>query len=712
MPTIVMTKWPKPVDGSIRSKAMAFLEKLADNDTTPGLHVEPISNSPDSRVRTGRVDQFWRAVMFLLHVGDERYYVVHGVFPHDEAITIAGKVTLRVNPVNGLTQIVAIAPTTDSSPPAFLATPKSEVAPAPQPPVLSHRHRDDLVEILGLPDTIVDQALACDEDELQALIEANDGWIGNMLLDLLGDLSIETIVVSYAVAKPSGTESDTDVIESMKRAGAQTQFAFIEDQDELRRVIESGDFGAWRIFLHPQQRKYVDKSYSGPFRLSGGAGTGKSVVLVHRARRLGNQDPTKRVVLTTFTTNLADALRESLAQLDPKALQAAKLGEPGVRIAGVDAIASAVIQHAGSTVDVAVQQVLGESRGATNSRTAPGRWGVVIAASKSELPPSIANESFLVSEYVAVVLPNRLRSMDEYLKVRRPGRGVALDRAKRKRVWELVEAYRAQNRLDGTLDFAEAAAIAAAHLELTGPLADHVLVDEGQDLSPVQWQMLRALVAEGADDLFIAEDAHQRIYGQRVVVGRYGIRIVGRSQRLTLNYRTTAQNLRYALTILEGGDYVDSEDVPEETGYRSARSGPAPTVTKVESLAEELKIISAKIESWHKEGAEFGSIAVLVPDRYQRQRVVKSLTEDEIPAREIDRDRPVVDRVSVMTMHRAKGTEFSRVILAGQGIVSQTEKDRIDAMTEEERAEAGLRSRSLVYVAATRARDELIVTRR
>ena len=85
-------------------------------------------------------------------------------------------------------------------------------------------------------------------------------------------------------------------------------------------------------------------------------------------------------------------------------------------------------------------------------------------------------------------------------------------------------------------------------------MADHVLVDEGQDLGPAHWQLLRALVGEHADDLFIAEDSHQRIYGQRVVLSQFGIRIVGRSQRLTLNYRTTAQNLAYAITVLEGGN--------------------------------------------------------------------------------------------------------------------------------------------------------------
>src|SRR4029079_11980242 len=148
------------------------------------------------------------------------------------------------------------------------------------------------------------------------------------------------------------------------------------------------------------------------------------------------------------------------------------------------------------------------------------------------------------AEYAMVVLPQRITTRDEYFKVRRPGRGVSLNRERRSAVWDVIAAYRGSSSVNGSVDFGEAAALAAAMLEVRSVRpADHVLVDEGQDLNPTHWQFLRALVAEGTDDIFIAEDAHQRIYGQRVVVGRYGIKIVGRSRRLALNYRTTAENL-------------------------------------------------------------------------------------------------------------------------------------------------------------------------
>ena len=445
-----------------------------------------------------------------------------------------------------------------------------------------------------------------------ALAAQHEGWLGLMLLDLATGDSIESITERLEVARPSVQTGDSALLDSLKRPAAQTQFAFIDDQDELRRVIESGDLKAWRTFLHPEQRRYVDATFSGPFRLSGGAGTGKTVVLIHRARALARRAPTARIVLTTFTTNLADALREGVTELDPSLAPAAHLGGPACS-------RPVWIRWPRPWFGRPAPRWGRRSRRCSAGPEQPSTRGLRRRGGETwsrpprrRCPPSIATDTFLSAEYGLVVLPHRIRTAEEYLRVRRPGRGVALDRARRHQVWDLIQAYRVQSRLDGTLDYAEAAAVAAAHLETQGPLVDHVLVDEGQDLSPVHWQMLRALVAPGTDDLFLAEDSHQRIYGAPVVLGRYGIRIVGRSRRLTLNYRTTAQNLHYALGILEGGSYVDLEENAETTGYRSARTGPAPRVDTVESLTAELDTVSEIVRGWIEGGTPPDSIAVLV----------------------------------------------------------------------------------------------------
>ncbi|WP_420121758.1 3'-5' exonuclease [Nakamurella sp.] len=715
MPTLIMTALANKMDGSIKAKAMTFLQKLAADDTTSGLHIEKINGSADPKARTGRVDKFWRAVLFRIDTKGEPVYVVHGVWPHDDAIAEARRTVLRINPINGLPEFDNAEP----APPAPAPLTRAPEQSTPSEPFLVGLgvSRDDLVERLGLPPAVADEAMAAaDEDAVLAVAERHEGWVGLLLVDVAAGDPIDEIAQRLDLEKPteSGDENQ-DLIESFNQPAARAQFTFIEDQEELRRVIEAGDFGAWRIFLHPEQRKYVGRRYNGPFRLSGGAGTGKTVVVVHRARALHRAHPGHRILLTTFTTNLADALADSLRRLDPDVPVAGSLGQPGVFIRGVDALAAAVLRSVPAPVlDGAAEAVLGHRRPAAAKRTDPTLWRQVVESGGGRLDPDLANEAFLVGEYSLIVLPNRVRTLEEYLRVRRPGRGVALDRGRRTAVWELIDAYRRRAAVDGTLDFLEAAAVAAAVLgaDPTRRPADHVLVDEGQDLSPVHWQMLRAAVAEGPDDLFIAEDSHQRIYGPRTVLGRYGIKIVGRSQRLTLNYRTTRQNLRYALTILEGGDYTDLEDVAESTDYRSARSGPAPVVSVAPTLGSELDEVVERVQEWTSGGTSTETIAVLVPDRYQRDRVAARLVEAGVSARAVDREKPPADNVLVMTMHRAKGMEFSRVVLTDVGWSSDAEAARLAEMAESERKDAQLRQRSLVYVAATRARDELVVVER
>ena len=581
MPTIIMSKPASKLEPSLKKKAYAFLEKLAEDDTSLGLHIEPIAHSADDKVRTGRVDQSFRAVLFRIPGKGEPAYVFYGIWPHDDAIAVAKKTRLTWNPVNGVTELTTVALELDVM---YPAAPSAPAAPAPERLLVSlGLDRKALVDILGIDETLAARALAAvDENALMTLAENAVEWQGLALLDLATGSSVAEVQdkLSLGVPSVSGAATEDDrLIEGLRHPAAKMSFAWIENNAELRRVIEGGDFGAWRVFLHPEQRKYAERSYSGPFRLSGGAGTGKTVVLLHRARMLARRSPDSRVLLTTFTTNLADQLRTDLGRLDPGLPYAAGLAEPGVSVYGIDALASAVLRRAGTEIASDAEAVLGTATAQVNGRTPGTAWRDAVDAAGGALPVPLRSIQFLNAEYAQIVLPNRIISREAYYKVRRPGRGVALDRAKRAAVWDVIEAYRAQARIAGSVDFAEAATIAGAHLRRVAStqgvfVADHVLVDEGQDLGPAHWQLMRALVGEHADDLFIAEDSHQRIYGQRIVLSQFGIRIVGRSQRLTLNYRTTAQNLQYAVGVLGGGSYIDLEDAPEQSvNYRSARRG-------------------------------------------------------------------------------------------------------------------------------------------
>src|SRR5699024_7543007 len=409
---------------------------------------------------------------------------------------------------------------------------------------------------------------------------------------------------------------DDALIAGLRTSAAQLSFAEIEDEDELKRVAEGGDFEAWRVFLHPEQRRWAQRGYNGPFRLSGGAGTGKTVVLVHRAVRLAKSPiPVDglppRVVLTTFTRNLASELEAQVSTLDSSVPRAGQLGNPGLYVAGVDQLAYEVLKGATSEeLSQATSMLLGRPHLGIKNRSEDSDWDRALEAASDDLPERAHNRVFLEDEYEQIILPNRLSKKSDYLRVRRPSRGVRLSRQQRALVWDVIEAYRARTATNDSLSFVEASHLTALILENRAKVidlpsvseadrraaypVDHLLVDEGQDLNSGHWMFLRALARPGRDDLFIGEDSHQRIYGNKVVLSRFGINIIGRSRRLTLNYRTTEQNLAFGLNILSGGSFTDLEDTAESTaGYRSLRTGVAPLVKGFDTLDEELEFVAS-----------------------------------------------------------------------------------------------------------------------
>lgn len=708
------------MDGSVKNKVYDFFEKLTADDTAPGLHIEPLKTAIDPRVRTGRVDQNYRAVLFRIDdKSNERTYIYMGTWAHDEANKKAERATLRVNPINGTLEALIGEPAE--------AAVESHVAEPVVESTVSYLASvgyttEDLTERLGISAAVAARVMAALDEA--ALLDAATGaldWEASALLDLATGVDIDSIREKHGFTEqPVDTTLDEDeqIIEALDRPASKMQFAFIEDNDELRRVIEGGDFTAWRTFLHPEQRRYVEQNYNGPFRLSGGAGTGKTVVAIHRARRLARNNPDARIILTTFNATLAQGLRADLAVLDPDLTFAEKPGDRGVYVGGLDALGKAVLDRRGETAALAGERIFGRRVGFGPKRTsADAVWRDVIGTVDSGLDAKLASPPFLEGEYVAVVLANCITTLEQYAKVARPGRGVRLSRPQRIAVWKLVEAFRRQSQMDETISFPEVLALAAEALRIQTEtdgsyLADHVIVDEAQDLHATHWALLRALVGEAPNDLFIAEDSHQRIYGSPVVLSRFGIKIVGRSRRLTLNYRTTAQNLHFAVGVLAGAEYTDLEQGDEDTReYRSARTGPAPELIACDSQADELEKVADKVKAWLAAGdVQPESIAVLTRSQDDRDRFVRGLGERGVSARALDKSIASPGHPLVLTMHRAKGMEFSRVILAGVDDKHVPLPAVLRNMPDEEREEALLRERSLLYVAASRARDTLVVT--
>ena len=800
MPAIL---WPssRPKDAttkdpSLRAKIGPFINKLATMPGSSGLHLEHIHRAKDRRVRTARVTEFYRAVLFELNAGDEVVYVVHGVWPHDEAIRIAESVTVGINPRNGITEVTSFKDLMDLDPEtverarreaqAALAAAQRETdeiareavrraaanaearrrnkavgAPGPGTaaagaPVEDH-HREsgavsvpgavvisgrdpapvwpeglsaeDLHDELGIDIRLGAAALAATHESqfLDLVSTAPVAWQGEALLALATGSTIESIREDFELrhSRDVATDpTDADIIAGLRTRAARSSFTWLENDEDLRRAIEGLTFAEWQLFLHPQQRALVERRASGPMRISGGAGTGKTVIAVHRAVELAKRDAADgrepQILLTTYTRNLADDLRRQVAQLAPRLTFTERLGESGIMVSGLDRVARMILQRAGTEIAPIAQEVIGQPRRQVLTYPRADVWQEVLSLVGGGLPEGLRSADFLESEYEMVVLPQRVATLQQYLRIRRPGRGVALDRRKRAAVWRAIEGYRDRTADLGVTSFSEQLALAAAWLDqeaARGVLRPfrHVLVDEAQDLSPAHLQLLRALVAPGPDDLFLAEDSHQRIYGKKITLSHYGIQVRGRSRRLTRNYRTTRQNLDMAFGILDPGVYEDMEGQAEEHRYVSPRSGPEPWLLHATDRADELERAAKLLKLWLEEDQDSGqrapeSIAILVRDRYQRDAVVNGLAQRHVEVRAVDREAVGRGRPVVMTMHRAKGLEFRKVLLfdVSENAIPRSLRDQ--QYSEADRTDAMLRERSLLYVAATRARDQLAIS--
>lgn len=761
MALVTLINQKDKIDGAMKAKIYSFFEKLQKDDTAPGLHIEPMQSPLDPRVRTGRIDLNFRAVLFKLSFESIPHYFYYGAWPHDKAIEIARTSRFQINSVNGVLEVLrgatgelAAEKPTVQNPETWTAADTQDsdadervsetgtgepedVAPAPTPAVPAVRvawenpllacgaAAAELVTGLGLDAATVRRAFAAsNDDELLDSLEHAPEWQATALLELAAGVSIadvrEKLALTDYVDDPEASEEEK-IKKALEHPATRMQFTFVGDNpEELKQVIEGGDFEAWRTFLHPEQRKYAERRFNGPFRLTGGAGTGKTVVLLHRAKMLATENPDSRTVLTTYNKTLAESLMLGMSKLDGHVPLAPKLGAPGLCVGGVDSLVSQVIRTASDGEQrAAMRKVFGYETAipgkVLGSDGTQSQWDIALANVDQTLDSDLANSTFLQQEYETVVLPNLIVSKDEYLTVPRTGRGTALNRAKRLAVWKIVEQYRYFNRVEMNASYVEIAHLAAQVLRARKEAgqaapADHVLIDEAQDLHAGHWLFLRELAAPGADDLFIAEDSHQRIYGQRITLSRFGIAVVGRSRRLTLNYRTTQQNLAYAVGLLRGVHITDIEGEEEtDHGYTSSRVGPIPVEAAATSTADELDNLAEYLRQWAADGVPLGTVGILVHANFQISRVINGLKERGLEGRNVS--QAVKDDVPVvMTMHRSKGMEFTRVVLFGMSESNLAAGTKSGHLAPAELDDAILKERSLLYVAATRARDGLVVS--
>ncbi|OFK70255.1 3'-5' exonuclease [Corynebacterium sp. HMSC074A09] len=747
---------------NLGNQIFEFCNKLVEDPTNPSLHVEPIKDAADKRVRTARVNRKYRAVLFELHDGNDTMFVLIDILNHDDAYALATSKTLVVNEVSGVPALVdatapeasaamsqaeiesrakrlaaeqlaaeaaaAAAAEVDSvagseaessgAPSGDTAAAGEDVRPWDVVGVAKQKLTDDL----GLsPQTVAVLEQAATVDEALKKSESAPDWEHHAVVGLLSGMSIAEVreELGLDLDKPAAADASSDkaLVEGIKSPAARMDFAIDPGEEELAAILK-GSFAQWRVFLHPSQRRAVEAEHTGSARITGGAGTGKTVVVVHRTKHLLQKNPKARVFLTTYTRELANALKTQMNELYPAFPEASVHGAPGLWISGVDALVFDVLANAQATERAAAMAAVLNIDADFVPRGLDGveekrQWQEAAELKGSSLPREKSHPTFLAQEYSAVILTQGITDEKTYLRARRTGRGTPLTRAERKAVWAIVEYFHAACASIGKLTYAAAAVVAAhivEHRTGTEGMFDHVLIDEAQDFHAGHWKFLRAVAKRGPNDIFIAEDSHQRIYGQRLVLRDYGIETRGRATRkLRVNYRTTRQNLGYAAAILEGTEWIDSEeDIDDLHGYRSVRQGPAPVVVNSASKAEEAETLAAHIRDWTS-GDDDVSIGVLTRTNPRKDEIATQLGELGVAVstgRRTSRERPV----AVMTMHNAKGLEFTHVILLDVSSEALPQRYLMKGLAPAEADEALQRERALLYVAASRARDVLLVS--
>lgn len=623
----------KPVRAGVR-KAMQKFQQLTvpELQADKGLHLESVEKARDPRMRTIRINDFWRGVVLAPDDGSDVFLLVN-VVRHDDAYTWAAK---RLYTTNSATRALEVRNVVAIE----QLTPQLEEAAAAAPSLLFARYSDTVLRELGIDDQVLRAVrTVIDKPQLEAfgtLLPEDQFEVLQYLAEGFGPEEVYRDVV--AVRRPVAAGPDPDESLAVAIANTTSRITLVTGPEELADILEK-PFAAWRVFLHPSQRRVSYRvSYGGPVQVTGGPGTGKTVAALHRVKHLLGRSPDTRILLTTYTNALAASLRENLSLL----LDGNEELLARVDVTTVNSYAHGVVTR----LDGRVPSPVGD-------REERQLWQRVVK--RLGLPWT---EQFLAQEYRHVVLAQDLRTLDDYRAASRRGRGSSLSPSRREQLWSAVELFESMLRERKETTHLKVCARAAELLAASAPTHDHVVVDEAQDLHPAQWRVLRGAVASGNDDLFLTGDPHQRIYDSRVSLGSLGIRVTGRTHRLRLNYRSTEEILTWSTGLLNpvtvedlGGDGNDTL-----AGYRSLLHGRRPHVSGYGSEQDEVAALLARVRDWVAQGIRPSEIGVCARFNILLDKAHDKLGAAGVPVVRVkDNPGPDVDGVRLATMHAMKG---------------------------------------------------------
>jgi mRNA-degrading endonuclease RelE of RelBE toxin-antitoxin system len=654
-------------------KTTAFDLQL--NPANPGFSFHKLDKAKDKNFWSVRVGSDIRLIVHRTLGSLLLCYVDH----HDKAYDWAERRKLVIHPKTGAAQIVEIRETIQEIVvPKYIETPKP-LHDSPKKPLFAKVSDGELLSY-GVPAEWLNDVRQATEETLLALADHLPSEAAEALLELATG------------GKPRIPQTVPTVSSPFDHPDAQRRFRVMSNVEELERALDF-PWDKWTVFLHPEQRQLVERDYTGPARVSGSAGTGKTIVALHRAAFLARTNPDSRLLLATFSDTLAHALHTKLRRL----------------IGNEPRLAERIDVH---------------SLNALGLRLYKSLLGPVTVAGRSDVRELLRGTSksigghkfslyFLLTEWEQVVDAWQLENWEAYRDVARLGRKTRLPEAQRAVLWSIFEKVRGGLKERGVMTQAAVfTAVAAVIAKSKNPPFAFAVVDEAQDLSIAHLKFFAALGAGRPNALFFAGDLGQRIFQQPFSWKALGVDIRGRSRTLRVNYRTSHQIRKQADRLL-GPEMADADgNVDDRRDTVSVFNGPPPLIQVLKSEKEEIKAVSVWLLEHLKTGIAPHEFGVFVRSDAELPRARAAIECTGIPFKVLDEHVETTSGyASISTMHLAKGLEFRAVVVMACDDEIIPLQERIETVGDDaDLQEVYDTERHLLYVACTRARDYLLVT--
>lgn len=655
-------------------KTTAF--DLQVNSANPGISFHKIENAKDANFWSVRVSRDIRLIVHKTKSSLLLCYVDH----HDKAYQWAERRKLETHPKTGAAQLVEIRETVQEIKVPVVVEGAEGPEPTPQKPAMLAGILEETLLAYGVPEEWLADVQQADEDGLLQLTDHLPSEAAEALLDL-----------ATGSKPPLPITVDTG-IDPFEHPDAQRRFRVMTDADELARALDY-PWDKWTVFLHPAQRQMVEKEYKGPARVTGSAGTGKTIVALHRAVHLVRENPDSRVLLTTFSETLANALAGKLRCL----------------IDGEPRLAERIDVESINTVGERLYKVhLGQP-----NLVSQGEVAQLLSNGCADIEGFRFSSRFVMGEWNDVVDAWQLENWDDYRDVKRLGRKTRLPEAQRAKLWKVFATVKADLAGKGLITPAEMfSQLANALAERKHPPYDFCVVDEAQDISVPQLRFLAALGEDQANSLFFAGDLGQRIFQTPFSWKSLGVDIRGRSQTLRINYRTSHQ-IRMQADRLLGPEVIDVDgNVDDRSGTVSVFNGPHPDIRIFDDEEQETDLVSERLLKWSNEGLAAHEIGIIVRSFAQIERARTAAQKCNLPFKLLDEEMSTTTgKMIISTMHLAKGLEFRAVVVMACDDEVIPLQERIEHVSDNaDLEEVYDTERHLLYVACTRARDHLLLT--